>query len=62
MVDSAFKTFVYGVGMTVSSTKSYVVENHCFNSVILNVFPLRTRKQKTTFEHIFDVFITKNMQ
>jgi len=37
------------VGMTESSTKSYRIENHCFNPVILKVFPLRTRKAKNNF-------------
>ncbi len=37
------------VGMTESSTRPYVIENHCFTTVILKVFPLRTRKAKNNF-------------
>lgn len=37
------------VGMTESPTKSYLFENHCFTTVILKVFPLRTRKAKNNF-------------
>ena len=35
--------------MTESSTKSYHIENHCFTTAILEVFPLRTRKAKNNF-------------
>ena len=49
MVDSAFKTFVYGVGMTESPKKFYIFENQYFNSLILKVFALRTRKAKNNF-------------
>ena len=42
--------------MTESSTKSYHIENHCFTTAILEVFPLHGN-QKTTFGHNFYVFI-----
>lgn len=37
--------------MTEPSTKSYIIEKHCFNDIILKVFLLRTRLAKTSFEH-----------
>ncbi len=45
MLISNKKNLFLQFGMTESLIKPYRIENHCFNPVILKVFPLRTRKK-----------------